>query len=243
MKTIILQGIFLLLAYSTFSQGFSGKVLYSKDFKTINESEIKSSNVEAQRVFESMRGSMESLVYVLKFNEVESVFKLEESMGSDFRNVPSRAITAGRGKGLYYVNLKESYYLYENEISGQNYLVKEDEINEWKLINETKKIDDYLCYKAILTKRVYIPDVQDAIIEYVAWYCPEIPVSFGPAGFYGLPGLILELEIGRVVYKATDIIVKSQEKVINKPEKGIRMSMKDYEDMLLENINRFRRGG
>ncbi len=30
-------------------------------------------------------------------------------------------------------------------------------------------------------------------IEVVAWYTPQIPVSNGPGEYWGLPGLILEI--------------------------------------------------
>lgn len=29
--------------------------------------------------------------------------------------------------------------------------------------------------------------------DFIAWYCPEIPINDGPYKFYGLPGLIFEI--------------------------------------------------
>jgi GLPGLI family protein len=48
-----------------------------------------------------------------------------------------------------------------------------------------------------------------------AWYCPEINYSFGPIGYYGLPGLILELQIDNVTYKAIRIKIDDSRKKLN----------------------------
>lgn len=52
---------------------------------------------------------------------------------------------------------------------------------DWKLYEDTIHIAGYLCKVA----------VADGL---VAWYTTEIPVSSGPPGFSGLPGLILMVE-------------------------------------------------
>jgi|TARA_B110000091_G_C13737671_1_gene441872 GLPGLI family protein len=55
---------------------------------------------------------------------------------------------------------------------------------EWNYINETKKIDKYLCKKATTKFRGRL---------YVAWYSEEIPIIVGPWKFHGLPGAIIEI--------------------------------------------------
>lgn len=62
-----------------------------------------------------------------------------------------------------------------------------DELPEitWKIYdNETKKIGDYSVIKATCIFRGS---------EIEAYFCPELPINFGPWKFKGLPGLILEL--------------------------------------------------
>jgi GLPGLI family protein len=55
---------------------------------------------------------------------------------------------------------------------------------EWQMIpGEKREILGFQCKKAVGTFRGR---------RYVAWYCPEIPVPYGPWKLYGLPGLILE---------------------------------------------------
>lgn len=57
-------------------------------------------------------------------------------------------------------------------------------IKNWKLINETKIINSIDCKKA---------EVKYKGRDWIAWYAPEIPFSFGPYIFSGLPGLIVKI--------------------------------------------------
>ena len=101
----------------------------------------------------------------------------------------------------------------------------------WTLHNESKKIDGYNCYKA--TKHHVQPNSE---IEFTieAWYTPEIPVPYGPAGYGGLPGLILQMERSHVIFVADKVTlnpkggikpIKEVEpgRIITNEEKGILM--------------------
>jgi len=56
---------------------------------------------------------------------------------------------------------------------------------DWKITNETKKIDDYTCQKAILNY---------SNRTWEAWFTADIPIHSGPYVFGQLPGLILEIK-------------------------------------------------
>jgi GLPGLI family protein len=60
------------------------------------------------------------------------------------------------------------------------------ELPSWKLFTDTKSINGYTCRKATINR----PDVGPI----TAWYAESIPIRMGPPTFWGLPGLILELE-------------------------------------------------
>lgn len=53
----------------------------------------------------------------------------------------------------------------------------------WKLLPETRRIDDLDCQKAVTVFRGR---------SYTAWYAPSIPIGNGPWKLGGLPGLIVE---------------------------------------------------
>lgn len=81
----------------------------------------------------------------------------------------------------------------------------------WQITQEKKKIEGYECFKAIskpFRGRTYI-----------AWFCPEIPISDGPWKLCGLPGLILEAqdEKGEVKFIAQKVELQTENfKVENK---------------------------
>lgn len=68
-----------------------------------------------------------------------------------------------------------------------------NEIN-WEITTETKTIDRYLCYKA--KSNIASIDKHGNVVknEVIAYFTPIIPFQAGPLGYYGLPGLIIELQ-------------------------------------------------
>ena len=43
------------------------------------------------------------------------------------------------------------------------------------------------------------------VCDIVAWFCPKITTSFGPKSYGGLSGLIMELELPLVTFKAISL--------------------------------------
>ena len=68
----------------------------------------------------------------------------------------------------------------------ESYILK-DSLTDWKweLTREKKQILGYETRKAIH---------KGGIKEVTAWYAPSIPFRGGPSIYWGLPGLILEIE-------------------------------------------------
>ncbi|RXG14232.1 GLPGLI family protein [Leeuwenhoekiella aestuarii] len=99
-----------------------------------------------------------------------------------------------------------------------NVLVEET-LPQWTLLDETKNIGIYTAYQAQGYKMV---EGSKGIVkrDFIAWYTPEIPVQYGPYLYSGLPGLILEVQVGEdLVFKATAITINGDEPVeINLPK-------------------------
>jgi GLPGLI family protein len=90
---------------------------------------------------------------------------------------------------------------------------------------------------------------QEPSTQIEAWYTLQIPVGHGPAEFWGLPGLILEVSAGDTTMLCTKIIVNPAEKVqIVAPEKGKEITKVDYKETIVGKMiemrdNRGRRRG
>ncbi|RLD60552.1 MAG: GLPGLI family protein, partial [Bacteroidetes bacterium] len=88
----------------------------------------------------------------------------------------------------------------------------------WKLTNETKIILGYTCYKATHNREGGNP------VIVTAWYCPEIPYQFGPKGYAGLPGLILEIVLGGKTTFTADTINWDDDVWVIKPIHGKKIT-------------------
>ena len=76
-----------------------------------------------------------------------------------------------------------------------------------------------------ITEDIEIPKT----INVIAWYTPQIPISQGPGEFWGLPGLILEVNADLTTILCSKITLNPQDKIkIKAPEKGRIISRDDY---------------
>ena len=83
--------------------------------------------------------------------------------------------------------------------------------------------------------------------EITAWFTPEIPVSQGPSDYWGLPGLILEINDGRSSLLCSEIRLNQEaEEKIKRPSKGKKVTQSEYNtimaDKMEEMSERFRAG-
>jgi GLPGLI family protein len=74
-------------------------------------------------------------------------------------------------------------------------------------------------------------------ITVTAWYTPEIPVSQGPEGYWGLPGLILEVNDGKTTILCSKIVLNPKEKAdIKAPTNGKEVSQKEYDEIVIKKM-------
>ena len=78
-------------------------------------------------------------------------------------------------------------------------------------------------------------------IKVVAWYTPQIPVNQGPGEFWGLPGLILEVNADQTTILCSKIIMNPEERIkIEAPNKGRIISRTDYNATVKQKMKEMR---
>ncbi|MEZ0005985.1 GLPGLI family protein [Flavobacterium sp. 28YEA47A] len=241
------------------AQEFTGRATYQT--KTImNDIQISGSNMTPDlqaSIEEKMKKGFEK-TYELSFNKTESVYeeppKLESPSGSSgAKTIVFNTTSSGDGKS--YKNIKDKTMLSEEDFFGKEFLVSDSLRKwDWKLVDETKKIGNFTCYKAIGVIPVSKEDIEnfekmknkksekktvlftpsepkDRTIT--VWYTPEIPVSHGPGEYWGLPGLIMEVNDAKTVILCSKIVLNPKDKVVIKmPKKGKKVTKKEYEALI-----------
>lgn len=86
----------------------------------------------------------------------------------------------------------KSQILFYDKIIRNDFVYEENPAFKWKISEEKKNIGNLRCQAAFLSY---------AGRQYKAWFTNDIPISDGPYKFYGLPGLIVEIEDSKKQYK------------------------------------------
>ena len=117
---------------------------------------------------------------------------LEDSLNNLSKNLAAKVdfqdrirLTKTELDYIIYKGFPEDKISYTLEIVNDRLRYEEDKNLQWEIVHETKTIRGYKSQKAKTKFRGR---------EYTAWFTPEIPISEGPYKFYGLPGLILQIE-------------------------------------------------
>ncbi len=78
-------------------------------------------------------------------------------------------------------------------------------------------------------------------IDVEAWYSPQIPVNQGPDNYWGLPGLILEINADRTTILCTKIILNPEQKeTIEQPTKGEVVTQAEYTEIITKKMQEMR---
>ena len=170
--------------------------------------------------------------FVLSFNNTKSSFIRNVKLNND-SDYESKIKDIARGtytsSSDVYIDIFHKLEVYR-ESDGTLVENKNDTI-KWEVSADSKKIANYLCYKAVKN----IPFVSRRgglkIREVLAWFAPSLPYNYGPKNFYGLPGLILELTDNKTTYLATRIDLVKEEIEIGFPN-GKTIAKEEYEKKL-----------
>ncbi|MHB0756387.1 GLPGLI family protein [Polaribacter sp. M15] len=190
--------------------------------KYLSEERNDIKNKRVQKTLDKVFLNTKALTSKLKFSDNKGIFKVDEKLSIDKKDLQQRALKIASGSTkIYFYDTKNKEYLIKDCASLGDCFIHDNKYFEWNLTQETKKINNYKVYKATRSKG-----------KVIAWYTPDIPVGFGPKGEYGLPGLILELEVGRIIFKATKIVLNPKTKItIERPSDGVRISFEEYKKL------------
>lgn len=159
--------------------------------------------------------------YALNFNSKSSTYQKNESLYNESKQKLNLVATGAGGTGIFYYNTEDNALLKQLTIGGDTFLITQN-AKKWKLLNTSKKIGKYNCYKATLLNN------NNKETKVTAWYTLDIPLAYGPKDYNGLPGIILELYEGKFFFKASKIELSNKDKIIEKPVDGLNLTQEEF---------------
>ena len=262
---LVISSIFLINSEERLDviQEFQGKAYYfSKTNMKLGAWGARMSEAQKKQIKNRLKNRLEK-TFVLIFNKNESLFYEEEKVDAISGATDSWGSNFARGK--QYKNVKDNRLIQAQEFYGKRFLVK-DELQpiKWKMESESKQVGNYLCFKAtaVVPEKELTwynfswgdlnvdkdnPEVKLTQIE--AWYTLQIPLKQGPAEYWGLPGLILEVSAGDTTMLCSQVVINPKDKVeIKTPDKGKETNKLDYNNIIQSKMlemrnNRGRRRG
>ena len=269
----------------SFSQEFQGRAYYFS--KTIFSADLKEENSESKKQDPAFEKALQEALkeaseksYLLTFNKSECIYEqeqqLEKPKAASGEMQISVSISSSEGKK--YINAKNKTSSIKDAILGKEFLIVEPiEKPDWELVDESKKIGDYTCFKATAIKEASKTDFRNyrrkkeapkkdaeegkvdeketsekkeekktnffedidmpKEVTVTAWYCPEIPVNQGPDEYWGLPGLIMEVNDGKTIIMCSKLVLNVKEKIeIKAPTGGDKVSQKEYDDIMIKKM-------
>ena len=154
-------------------------------------SSMKSQRIDYFYNFEHRPYKNDSLiikeVFVLQMSDEKNIFlskKFIEADSINKLNKFSRMYVTPQFNDIITYNTKDRTFDILKKFSMFFYQYERNVEIDWKLHNQTKKVDGYFLQKAT---------TNFGGRNWEAWFCKDVSQSFGPYLFYGLPGLIFEI--------------------------------------------------
>lgn len=173
---------------------------------------------------------------VLYFTDKASVYKNAEA-GEDAMNVDQEAdggqmvvMRMAPPENIVYCDLESKTVTQQRDFMQRKFLIEAPlQSDGWKLTGKQKFILNYPCQEAMRA------DSTDTVS---VWFTPALPVSTGPMEFIGLPGLVLEVNVqnGMEVITATSVTKETDEKQIEKPKDGKKVTQEEFDKIVAEKL-------
>lgn len=199
-----------------------------------NKSENKASINDLNAV---LRNS--TVNFKLVFNKDESYYFVQDKLTEtkDFRQEMAKILFGSTSSS--YVERSKNELFHRIEAYGEFFIIPIKDW-QWNLEKESKKIGQYVCYKATTNYKVR-NSKGEFLKNVVAWYAPELNYPFGPKGFHGLPGLIIELYDSNYRYILKELNFKNTTEKVNKPKRGKKLTQEEFDDIGLKIDNEYGR--
>lgn len=202
---------------------------------SIEESEeVKNSRLKY--LYQDLDEALLSLKGKLIINGSASSFVIESEYSKNPRAL--RLAKSYAGNAEYYYGIDDSLNVIKKSFLNEDFFIINNFVLDWTITDEFKMVDNYKCFKAIAMKSLIIKGKEQKH-QITAWFCPEVPISFGPKEFRGLPGLIFELFDDKIKFNLDKIELKFEKIILNKKVNKDFITQKEFDKIVAEKSGDF----
>lgn len=261
MKNLMIAALLCSAAATATAQQQTGKVLYERKLNM-----HKRMPPEAEQ-FKAMVPEFQTSKVELLYNASQSLLKPAKDEDAE---LPETGDNGGGGmrrfmrmgandNAITYRNYETDQIVESRELGPKTYLIEDTlKSQKWKLEEDTLTINGWLCHKATTTTERTImgmrmgrrnadssqqaapPQTQ----KVTAWYADKIESKAGPDNYFGLPGLILKLDIDEGVMVYTALSIQPTEKeTIKAPTNGKKIGRDEFRKLAQQEFRGMRGGG
>lgn len=251
----------LLLTNAATAQVKEGKVVYERKMNM-----HKDLPPEAEQ-FKAMMPEFQTSKMELLYNGTQSLF---HPLPADEEDQMPQAGDGGGGRRMMFRmggadaetfrDYDKELIVESRELGPKKYII-DDTLKglKWKLEEDTMTIAGYLCHKATTTQEAPVrrmrmqrgadtantaaaPKPQQQPV--VAWYTEQLETQAGPDNFFGLPGLILKIDVNNGTLVYTPLSVEALGKAtVKEPTSGKKITRSEYRKMMEEQFRNMRGPG
>ena len=185
---------------------------------------------EMKNTINSFILSSNDVISILKFNPFDSTYEVSFNLLEQIGNLNISRIIAGSNH-TYYYNKESNQILKLMRVQNDKFVVASDSI-KWKILDEQKQIGKYHCIKAV--KAISKENKNDKDI--IAWFCPDIPIPYGPSIICGLPGLVIEAEYAGAIF-TVEKIEWSESKIDIEIPQGKIITQKEFNTIMSDRFD------
>lgn len=263
MKKVLGMLAVVLASSTLFAQVKEGKIIYEQKINMHKRLPPQAEQFKAMipefqtNMLELYFNSTQSLFKPAKVQE-DQLPSADGGGGNRF----ARFAMGGGGSAETFRDYDNETMVESRELGPKKYLI-EDSLApiKWKLENETMTIAGFECKKATTTVQAFgmamgnrsgaqsagregqerpnrggdssFRKMMEEPQQVVAWYTDQIESSAGPDNYFGLPGLILYLDVdnGTIVYTPKKLEPLGKE-VVAAPTKGNKITKEEYRKMM-----------
>jgi GLPGLI family protein len=246
----------LLLVIHVTAQQKEGTVIYERTVQV--QVHINDNDEVAQMLPKTRTDKFE-----LTFGNNQSVWKHvdEDNDDDEFGGNGMQIRMVGPGQNdITFTDFANVRKIEQREMFDKKFIV-EDSVRKlsWKITGETQTLLGHVCQQAtaqniaqhmIMTMdngKMERKEVTDTSLI-IAWFTTDVPVPAGPEVQGQLPGLILALDMnnGKMIYKAMELSAKADLASIKAPSKGKKVTPAEFateRDKMMDEMQKNNQGG